>query len=202
MDRGQAEALMPLVEAVMQLAGLRYAELDLVAATVGPGSFTGLRIGLAAARGIGLAAGIPVTGVTSFAALAGSVLADAPEGRDLAVAIDDRRGGVYWQEFDAARQPKGEPRALDRDQLPKLLAGRPEQPGLLIVGDGAPVLARAIRAAGAPAPAEFTAEPGPPDAAVVARLAAGLWTSGIPGLPPVPLYLRAAEARLPDAASR
>ncbi|MCH7931874.1 MAG: tRNA (adenosine(37)-N6)-threonylcarbamoyltransferase complex dimerization subunit type 1 TsaB, partial [Proteobacteria bacterium] len=64
MARGHAEALMPMVEAVMAEAGLAFADLDLVATTVGPGTFTGLRVGLAAARGLALAGGLPIVGVT------------------------------------------------------------------------------------------------------------------------------------------
>lgn len=203
MARGQAEALMPLVEAVMRAAEARYAELDLVAVTVGPGSFTGLRIGLAAARGIALAAGVPALGITSFAAVAAAVRADASD-RDLAVAIDDRRGGVYWQEFDSAGRPIGEPRAVGPDQLAALSAARPPQSRVLVVGDGAALVEQAFAGASGLTQFAFGVERNPPDAAQLARLAAGLAADRLAGrdsgLPPVPIYLRAAEARLPEAA--
>src|SRR6266705_7028939 len=70
MKRGHAEALMPLIARVMKESGLPFAALDRIAVTVGPGSFTGLRVGVAAARGIGLAAGKPVVGLTTLAAMA------------------------------------------------------------------------------------------------------------------------------------
>ena len=70
MARGHAEALMPMVQAVMAEARIAWADLELVAVTNGPGSFTGLRTGLAAARGIALAQGIPVAGVTTLEAVA------------------------------------------------------------------------------------------------------------------------------------
>ena len=70
MVRGHAEALMPLVADVMRKAQLDFAELDRIAVTVGPGSFTGLRVGIAAARGIGVAAMKPVVGLTTLASLA------------------------------------------------------------------------------------------------------------------------------------
>ncbi|MBI4275667.1 MAG: tRNA (adenosine(37)-N6)-threonylcarbamoyltransferase complex dimerization subunit type 1 TsaB, partial [Rhizobiales bacterium] len=70
MVRGHAEALMPLIAGVMDTTGLSFANIDRVAVTIGPGSFTGLRVGLAAARGIGLAAGKPVVGLTTLAAFA------------------------------------------------------------------------------------------------------------------------------------
>lgn len=200
MARGQAEALMPIVEATMEAAGARYGGLDLVAVTVGPGSFTGVRIGLAAARGIALAAGVRAAGFTSFAAIAAAVPDDMSGGRGLGVAIDDRRGGVYWQELDAARRPVTAPRAAGQDELPALLAGRPAADGLLIVGDGAPVLERAW--AGGPPGVAFGPVQGPPDAGWLARLAAESLAEGDTARatmvePPVPLYLRPAEARLP-----
>src|SRR5258708_11215382 len=74
MVRGHAEALVPLIAAVMSEANVGFAELDRIAVTVGPGSFTGLRVGVAAARGIALATGKPAVGVTTLAALAGPLL--------------------------------------------------------------------------------------------------------------------------------
>jgi tRNA threonylcarbamoyladenosine biosynthesis protein TsaB len=66
MMRGHAEALMPLIARVMDAARCEFAELDRVAVTVGPGSFTGLRVGIAAARGIALAAGKPAIGLSTL----------------------------------------------------------------------------------------------------------------------------------------
>src|SRR5438552_13886170 len=73
MARGHAEALIPMLVETMSGAGESLKALDAVAVTVGPGAFTGIRIGLAAARGIGLAANIPVVGITTFAAIAEAV---------------------------------------------------------------------------------------------------------------------------------
>src|SRR5690349_10634167 len=70
MKRGHAEALMPLVARVMKSSGIAFTALDRIAATTGPGSFTGLRVGLSAARGIALAAGKPVVGITTLTAYA------------------------------------------------------------------------------------------------------------------------------------
>jgi len=87
MKRGHAEALMPLIARVMASSGIGFAELDRVAVTTGPGSFTGLRVGLAAARGIGLAAGRPVVGITTLTAYAAPVVSrDA--GHPVISAID------------------------------------------------------------------------------------------------------------------
>ncbi|QUS37471.1 tRNA (adenosine(37)-N6)-threonylcarbamoyltransferase complex dimerization subunit type 1 TsaB [Tardiphaga alba] len=96
MKRGHAEALMPLLARVMQLSGIGFPELDRIAVTTGPGSFTGLRVGLSAGRGIGLAAGKPVVGVTTLAAYAAPVVTqngDAP----VMAAIDARHDHVYFQ---------------------------------------------------------------------------------------------------------
>src|SRR5882672_1570381 len=75
MKRGHAEALMPLIARVMKEAGLPFTALDRIAVTTGPGSFTGLRVGLSAARGIALAAGKPAVGVTTLTAFAAPYIA-------------------------------------------------------------------------------------------------------------------------------
>src|SRR5438105_1650385 len=88
MKRGHAEALMPLIARVMDAAGVEFDELDRVVVTVGPGSFTGLRVGISAARGIALAAGKPARGVTTLAAYAAPHMAN--EDVLVAAAIDAR----------------------------------------------------------------------------------------------------------------
>src|SRR5215469_16402018 len=72
---GQAEVLLPIVDSAMRKAGLTPAALDLVAVSVGPGSFTGIRVGLAAARGIALATGARIVGVSNFEAVAATISA-------------------------------------------------------------------------------------------------------------------------------
>jgi tRNA threonylcarbamoyl adenosine modification protein YeaZ len=98
MLRGHAEALMPLIATVMSDAGVEFAELDRIAVTVGPGSFTGLRVGVAAARAIALASGKPAVGVTSLAALAAPFFDDGGSGALMSV-IDARHDRVYMQLF-------------------------------------------------------------------------------------------------------
>jgi len=98
---GQAEALLLLVDKAMRVAGQVPAALDLVVATVGPGSFTGIRAGLAAAHGIALATGARLLGVTSFDAVAvRAATSDSPETRFLLVALESRREDLYIQFFD------------------------------------------------------------------------------------------------------
>jgi tRNA threonylcarbamoyladenosine biosynthesis protein TsaB len=96
MKRGHAEALMPLIGRVMKASGVGFAGLDRIAVTTGPGSFTGLRVGLSAARGIALASGKPVVGLTTLAAFAAPVV-DRNAGRPVISAIDARHDHVYFQ---------------------------------------------------------------------------------------------------------
>src|SRR5579871_252090 len=96
MKRGHAEALMPLIARVMRDSGLQFAALDRIAVTSGPGSFTGLRVGLSAARGIALAADKPVVGITTLSAYAAPVVSEAGE-QPVISAIDARHDQVYFQ---------------------------------------------------------------------------------------------------------
>ena len=98
MQRGHAEALMPLIARVMDRAQLDFAALDRIAVTTGPGSFTGLRVGIAAARGIALAAGKPAVGLSTLAAFAAPFIA-ADDTLPVVVAIDARHDHVYLQVF-------------------------------------------------------------------------------------------------------
>src|SRR5207247_9365627 len=96
MKRGHAEALMPLIARVMKESGVAFSSLDRIAVTTGPGSFTGLRVGLSAARGIGLAASKPVVGLTTLTAYAAPVVAEN-SGHPIVSAIDARHDHVYFQ---------------------------------------------------------------------------------------------------------
>ncbi len=128
-DPAGAAALPPLAQQVLDEAGRR---LDLVAVTVGPGSFTGLRAALALAHGIALAAGIPALGVTVAAALAHG----APPGREFWVATDSKRGRVFLER-------DGTVASLALDALP--------QPGgpVAVAGDAAVAVASRLAARGA-----------------------------------------------------
>lgn len=136
MARGHAEALMPMVLEVMAEAKAAFSDFDLVAVTIGPGSFTGLRTGLAAARGIGLAQGISVAGVTTLEAVAAAAARDAAKpgsGLPIVVALETRRADLYIQRFDAGLMPETDALALPPEQ------GRVYLPanGVLLAGDGA-----------------------------------------------------------------
>src|SRR3984885_15501540 len=96
MKRGHAEALMPLIARVIEQSGIGFAGLDRIAVTTGPGSFTGLRVGLSAARGIALAADKPVVGVTTLAAYAAPIVSENGK-HPIISAIDARHDQVFFQ---------------------------------------------------------------------------------------------------------
>jgi tRNA threonylcarbamoyladenosine biosynthesis protein TsaB len=179
MLRGHQERLAPMVQEVMAEAGLAFAALDRVGVTVGPGSFTGLRVGLAFAKGLGLALGRTCVGVGTLEALAAS----APGPGLTAAVIDARRGQVYLQAFAdgaAVMAPDSLPVETAAARLAELWRGGP----LRLVGPGAPLLAGI-------APEVFVIERGAADPTAVCVLAAGRTT------PARPLYLRAPDAKLP-----
>lgn len=184
MARGHQERLAPLVGELMDQAGWVFADLDRIAVTVGPGSFTGLRVGLAFAKGLALALGKPCFGVGTLEALAMSRGAAGL----VAACIDAHRGQVYLQVFSdghAVMAPDVLPVELATARLIELYAGGPAS----LIGSGASLLQRALPLA--------RAEPyALPDPAAVAALAAG---ARAPFPPPRPLYLRAPDARLMGA---
>ena len=188
MEHGHAEALVPMVLKVM--GGRSFTDLDGIGVTRGPGGFTGIRVALATARGLGLAAARPVLGITTFAAVAHSVDLPSGVGR-LLVLIESKRRDLYAQLFADPGRALGEPAALLPEDLPAF-AG----PGsILLAGDGA---ARAAAVFGKDA--MLAPGPGRPDAAAVAALAADMLTrDGPPSQAPSALYLRAADVSLPKA---
>lgn len=190
---GHAEALMPLIDRVVTAAGIVPSQLEAIAASIGPGSFTGIRVGLAAARGIALAAGARLIGVTTFAAVAAAVPSAGGEST-LLVALDSRREDFYVQLFaPTAVEPLIEPAAILPDQLYEHIArptgGRP----LRIAGDAAAAAAAALegRLALALLP-DITA-----DAFGVAAAAMRQLRSGQPPPRARPLYLRPPDVTMP-----
>jgi len=136
MPRGHAEALMPLIDRVMSAAGIAYLALDRIAVTVGPGSFTGLRVGLSAARGLGLAAGKPVVGLTTLSAFAAPLLSPDVTGPIIS-AIDARHDHLYYQVVRGDGDMLIGPRVAPIDEATEALRfGAPR-----IVGNAARILA-------------------------------------------------------------
>jgi tRNA threonylcarbamoyladenosine biosynthesis protein TsaB len=190
MMRGHAEALMPMIVETMTEADESFRRLDAVAVTVGPGAFTGIRIGLAAARGIALAAGIPAVGVTTFAAVAESVPESERGNRRLIVLLDSKRGDVFVQEFAASLRPARPPEIRAPAPFADALAER-----TVLAGDGVALVRPHLT--GAKRDVEFSSADGPADAAHVAAAAVRLSASG-EALPARPMYLRAPDVRPAD----
>lgn len=206
MQRGHAEALMPLVAEVMGAAAIAFADLDRIVVTVGPGSFTGLRVGVAAARAIALASGKPATGVTTLAALAAPFFAAAAAVTtaattatvDTAAAagsgavmsvIDARHERVYMQLFGPTGRSLAPPCIAAIASAADAALAR----SALVVGNAA----RRVEAAlprGACTPRALCVRA--PDIAVVARLGA---QNNDLTTPVRPLYLSEADARPQEA---
>jgi tRNA threonylcarbamoyladenosine biosynthesis protein TsaB len=190
MTRGHAEALMPMVLDVMAEGAEALRGLDAVAVSVGPGAFTGLRIALAAARGIGLAAAIPVVGVTTFAAIAEAVPESERAGRNLIVLLDTKRGDMFVQRFPASRSPLDPPSIQTPELFVQSLGGEPS----LLAGDGAALVQPHLVAPNLDV--RLAAALGPADAANVAEVAARS-IAAADAMPATPLYLRAPAVRSP-----
>jgi tRNA threonylcarbamoyl adenosine modification protein YeaZ len=190
MVRGQAEAVMPLIARVLDRARMEFDALDRIAVTTGPGSFTGLRVGLAAARGIALAAGKPIVGLTTLAAFAAPYIA-SDDTLPVVVAIDARHDHVYLQVFGPGGRTLVPPRLASlRDALRVSASGSPR-----LVGTGAKLVAN-LWPTGERAPSAIDSRRAP-DINWVARLGAAAAESDSP---PKPLYLRAPDAQPQDAA--
>jgi tRNA threonylcarbamoyladenosine biosynthesis protein TsaB len=177
MARGHQERLAPMLEAMLASANVAPAQIDRIGVTVGPGSFTGLRVGLAFAKGLALALGIPLVGVTSLEALG----AGAPAGLSL-VLVDARREQAYWQAFEGGMAVTA-PQASTLTDIVDWTLGHGAPAAL--IGPGAGLLAARFGAAQCLARAA-------PEPTVIARLAAEREPAAVR-----PLYLRTPDAKLP-----
>ena len=190
MARGHAEAVMPLLARVMDLAEIEFANLDRIAVTTGPGSFTGLRVGIAAARGHALAAGKPAIGLSTLAAFATPLIAE-DDTTHVVAAIDARHDNVYLQIFGIGGRTLVAPRvATLRDAARAAITG----PARIIGSAASQVAAAWPRGAEPPLQVEQRSAP---DIDWVARLGAAA-AEGYG--PPKPLYLRAPDVQPQDAA--
>ena len=220
MVKGHSENLMGMIEEVMKDAGTDYPDLDLIAVTTGPGGFTGIRIGLAAARGLAFAADLPCLGVTTLDAIAHGVEETERQGGAVLVAIESKRADIYAQVFgprlesprlESPRlEPLGEARAVLPEDLAEawaeMLATKPgKRDRVLVAGDGAERAIEGLKSGGIKA--VLSQAPQLPDAAVVAALAAERWAANrwtpepAPGRPR-PLYLRPPDAKAPKNGGR
>ncbi len=200
--QGHVEARQPMVQAVMDESGLAFGELDLIAVTRGPGSFTGLRTGLAAARGLALALDLPLVAVTTLEAVAeaasrGAAAAKMEPAAVILAAIETRREDLYVQGFSAALEPLDAPRAMSPDAAAEIAGARPTA----IAGDGAGRVLEAWRANPAGGAPVIGSGAGP-DAAIVAGIAARRGAGPSPTAEIAPLYLHPPEATRPAAGGR
>lgn len=188
-ERGQAEALLPMLDRVAR-AGGGFGSIERVVVTVGPGSFTGIRIGVAAARAIGLATGVPVVGVTTLSALMAPVVA-FPRSRLVVAAIDARGGRVYAQAIAPGGRTIIQPAILTIREIVRALGSA----GVLVLGPGAPALASEAWSVGL----DVRLHDGSPlpEIGWVARLGAAARPDQAL---PKPLYLAPPDARPQDAA--
>jgi tRNA threonylcarbamoyladenosine biosynthesis protein TsaB len=190
MTRGHAEALMPLIARVMIRAGIEFGDLDRIAVTTGPGSFTGLRVGISAARGIALAAGKSAIGLSTLAGFAAPLIAD-DDSTQVVAAIDARHEHIYLQVFGVNGRTLVGPRTATVRDAARAAMTAPAR----IIGSAAKKLAAAWPK-GAEPPL-LVEQRGAPDIDWIARLgAAAAEAHG----PPKPLYLRAPDAQPQNAA--
>jgi tRNA threonylcarbamoyladenosine biosynthesis protein TsaB len=191
---GHAERLMPMIAEVMEGGGVAFSTIDRIAVTVGPGGFTSVRIGVAAARALALATGKPVVGTTSLAVIAHraeDMLGEPLGERHVMVAVDAGRSAYYVQTFAAGAVATGEPLLLTAQETARSVGRRG---AVVIVGTGARAVAGLANEAGGCAEARFPDLQ--PHAGNLAHLAPRL----APITPVRPLYLRSPDARAQVAA--
>lgn len=201
LERGHAEILVPMIRDVLNTAGAAIADVERIAVTNGPGTFTGVRIGVAVARALALARDIPAFGVSTLEAIAANMVlaagARATPDTPVAAVIDARREAFYFQMFDAALTPLCEPGiAAIGEVIARLERGR-----VRVAGSGIPALAAAMKETSRIERIErIEMMPAPlPDAAVFAALAA---RRPVPASPVSALYLRPPDAKLPAGDAR
>lgn len=190
MERGHAEALAPMVQEAMAEAGLAFADLDRLAVTTGPGTFTGQRVGLAFMRGLRIALKRPLLGVTTLEAMAAAAMAEAGTSR-AAVLHDARRGEVYFALYAGGEDAIVEPCLLAFDDAVAEILRRCKTSPVAFAGTAAQAACERYRHSGREGQVSSIIQP---DALWVARLAL---RAPAPDEAPRPLYLRPPDAKLP-----
>lgn len=188
MTRGHAEKLVPLIQKTLTKARLDFSDLGMIATTVGPGAFTGLRIGLSTARAMGLALSIPVVGVTTLQVLASAYFAQHQPDKNVLVLIETKRTDFYGQLFDAEGSALSEPFALAAEVIAEVYLAQP----CVLMGDAN---ARFLSLLDAEQSTRVEAVSGfeIPDPAFVALIGYAKWENGDMDSPAEPLYLRDAD---------
>jgi tRNA threonylcarbamoyladenosine biosynthesis protein TsaB len=189
MIRGHAEALIPLIARVMKQSDMTFAELGRIAVTTGPGSFTGVRVGLAAARGFGIATGVPVVGVSTLSVYAAPYLAGNGKAPVVA-AIDARHDHVFLQVFGPGGQTLVSPRLARLSEAIRAASAAPAY----VVGSAARAVADGLAKNAAPRAVDPREAP---DIMWVAQIGA---VTPQAQSAPHPQYLRAPDAQPQNAA--
>jgi tRNA threonylcarbamoyladenosine biosynthesis protein TsaB len=189
MARGHADALAPMVEEAMRGVDGGFPSLTRIVVATGPGSFTGIRIGLAMARAMGVALGIPVVGVSTLAAFAAPLLSE-PRTGIIAAAIDARHGSVYFQLFEPSGRPRGQPRCDTPRECVRAIGAGPAW----LAGDAAALVAGEAQRAGLPY--DLDAASAAPDIVALAWMGLAVDPANSPARP---LYVKPPDAR-PNAA--
>lgn len=187
-ERQHAETILPMIEQVLADAGIDWEALDAIAVTAGPGSFTGVRVGVATARGFALALSKPLIAANSLDVLARQIVdADTDTAGEFAVAVDARRGEVYFAAYDENAGPQSPPESLKPEHAAHVVQSR----GLMrIAGTGARLVQDACDVGKRfPLTEHLSIQP---DARVLARMALDL---PVLDEPLRPLYLRPPDAK-------
>lgn len=184
MRRGHAETLIPVIADAMKAAGLDYGDLDRIATTVGPGSYTGLRVGISAAKGLAIASGKPTVGITTLAGLSAPLIAEDPA-VPVVAAIDARHGNVYFHMAGAGQRVLLSARHTSLEEAIQTIAAGP----IRITGPAAALLASKWPRHIGTAPVSVDVR-SKPSIEWVARLAATVEPIRSPAKP---LYLRAPD---------
>lgn len=190
MRRGHAEALVPMIADTMRAAELEFSDLDRIATTVGPGSYTGLRVCISAARGLSMASGKPVVGVTTLAVLGAPLIAEDPA-VPVVSAIDARHGNVFFQMAGAGQRVLLSPRHASIEETVAAVSSGPVR----LVGPAAELLASAWPSDNGAAPVSVELRH-KPSIEWVARLGAAIDPLRHPAKP---LYLRAPDVTPQDS---
>ncbi len=189
MTHGHAEALGPIVESLMREVEGGFASIGAIAVAVGPGSFTGIRVGLAMARAMALTLDVPVVGVSTLVAFAAPLI-DEPRPGVVVSAIDAKHGGIYFQAFESSGRPLFAPRVASLRDAVRAIGAGPAR----MAGNGAEALALEGQRAGLACDASGAADF--PDIVAIARI--GL-ASNPSDCPPRPLYVKPPDARPTNA---
>lgn len=193
MTKGQAERLFPMVEELLAEAGTAWSDLSAIACGIGPGNFTGVRVGVSAARGLALSLGVPAFGVSTFEVM---LREGGGAGRHVLVSLPAPKGRAVVQPFDGG-SPVGEARMIDVEDPPRDLQA---PTGMTVLGHEAETIARGYEADAMQRPAPtLGAEDWENPAWAIASIAHARLARGDVPDRPIPLYVRPPDAAPPKA---